>query len=367
MKVYQSKNVFEAALERINWLFDEFPNVVVGVSGGKDSTVVFELCYRVAKERNRLPLEILFLDQEAEYEHTIKYMRTIMTREGVKPRWYQMPFKLFNATSFEDNWLMCWKEGDTWLRDKEPYAVTENIYGTDRFHEMFGAIAKVEYPKQPVVQIAGMRSEENPKRFITLTNRPTYKWATWGKILDKKHNQMTMYPIYDWSYTDVWKAIHENGWDYNKIYDYQYSYGASLNDMRVSNLHHETAVHHLFMLQEIEPKTYEALSKRIKGIDTAGKFGKQDFFVKKLPFMFKDWGEYRDYLLDKLIPEQYKEKFKKRFIADDKLYGDLAHKVHIQSILCNDFELTKIGNWQLTGRPYEIRKELKKAKTDEPR
>ncbi len=31
MKIYSKQNVFDAALERIRWLFDEFPNVVVGV------------------------------------------------------------------------------------------------------------------------------------------------------------------------------------------------------------------------------------------------------------------------------------------------------------------------------------------------
>ena len=33
MKFYQSQNVFDAALDRIRYLFDEFPNIIVNTSG----------------------------------------------------------------------------------------------------------------------------------------------------------------------------------------------------------------------------------------------------------------------------------------------------------------------------------------------
>ena len=53
MKIYQDTNVFDKALERINWLFDEFDTVATNISGGKDSTVVLELLIKVAKERKK--------------------------------------------------------------------------------------------------------------------------------------------------------------------------------------------------------------------------------------------------------------------------------------------------------------------------
>ncbi len=34
MKILSDKNVFDAALDRIRYLFDEFPNVVACISGG---------------------------------------------------------------------------------------------------------------------------------------------------------------------------------------------------------------------------------------------------------------------------------------------------------------------------------------------
>ena len=78
MKIFSSQNVFDAALDRIRYLFDEFENVVVGYSGGKDSTIILNLALQVAKEKDRLPLPVLFIDQEAEWHGTIDMVKNVM-------------------------------------------------------------------------------------------------------------------------------------------------------------------------------------------------------------------------------------------------------------------------------------------------
>ena len=105
MKIYKNISVFDESMNRIRNIFNEFKNVVVCVSGGKDSTVIFNLSLIIAKELNRLPLKVMFIDQEAEWEATIEQIKKIMYNPNVKPYWYQMPIWLFNATSQSEHSL----------------------------------------------------------------------------------------------------------------------------------------------------------------------------------------------------------------------------------------------------------------------
>jgi predicted phosphoadenosine phosphosulfate sulfurtransferase len=362
MKVYGKTNVLEEARSRIKFLFQEFDEVIVGFSGGKDSTVILNLCLEEARRIGRIPLSVMFLDQEAEWQTVIDYVETVMYSKEVKPYWLQVPIKLFNATSHTSEWLHCWEEGGDWIREKDPISIKENVYGTDRFHEMFPAFLKHHFSGKKVCYVSGVRTEESPARFIGLTSKATYKQITWGKILNRGEEHFTFYPIYDWSYSDVWKAMFENKWRYCKIYDYMYQYGVPPRNMRVSNLHHETAIHALYYLQEIEPDTWNKLTARLEGINTTSKIDKADNFqVKELPFMFKDWQEYRDYLLDNLVldPAIHK-KFKDTFGQFDINYTGMDHiedyhRVCITCILANDHFFTKLINFDRHPHVYNFR------------
>lgn len=269
------------------------------MSGGKDSTVTLNLALKVAEEKGRLPLKVMFIDQEAEWDMVIDYMRRLMADPRVEPLWLQCPIKLFNATSHTECWLNCWEDGKEWIREKEPNSIKINKYGTDRFKELFGAFIDVEYPNVKTAYLGGVRAEESPARMIGLTSTAKYKDITWGKCTNKEMQHYTFYPLYDWSYTDIWKAIHDNKWEYCKLYDFMYQYGVPVKDMRVSNVHHETAVKSLFILQEIVGDLWNRLTQRISGINTAGQLKNISFMCpKELPFMFKSWNEYRDYLTE---------------------------------------------------------------------
>lgn len=49
------------------------------MSGGRDSTVVFEMALIVAKEKNRLPLKVFWLEQEAEEENQFKTCKRLIS------------------------------------------------------------------------------------------------------------------------------------------------------------------------------------------------------------------------------------------------------------------------------------------------
>lgn len=353
-KVYHRENVREAAERRIRWVMNEFEHVVVSFSGGKDSTVLFNLALEAARELGRVPLRVLFIDQEAEWQATIDLVRQVMHHPDVEPMWMQVPMVLFNATSSTEHWLRCWHpdDADVWMRPKEPIAYTENRYGTERFAKLFPAIMRVEFDGVPACTLSGVRADESPGRFAGITSSLSYKDVTWGNAIGKAENKYTFYPLYDWSTPDIWKAIHDGGWSYNRIYDYQYQHGVPLQKMRVSNVHHETSVGSLFYMQEVEPETWSKLTARIAGVDTAGKLGTDDYFIRKLPHMFTSWGEYRDFLLEKLIEDpDWRAGMARRFVAQEKKIRateapekviTMMLKAHVQSILTNDWEGVKV-------------------------
>jgi predicted phosphoadenosine phosphosulfate sulfurtransferase len=358
---YTDKNVFDAAIERIEYLFSEFENVIVNISGGKDSTVILNLSLMVARKLNRLPLAVMFLDQEAEWECVIDYIRTIMYDAQITPYWLQVPIRLTNATSTSAPYLWCWRDGDRWLRDKESISIHQNKYGTDRFHPMFKAFIDAEFKERKACYIAGVRCEESPGRQLGLTTSLKYKHIPWGKILNKRQQHYSFYPIYDWSYRDVWHAIEDNGWRYSKIYDYQFQYGLPIHQMRVSNVHHETALYSLFYMQEIEPNTWNKLTERLAGVHTAGQLQWDNFCPPQLPYMFNTWYEYRDYLADNLITDpKIRDLLKREFTKDDTGFVSSIHKSmitrHINAILVNDVDLTRMGTWRAAHLNFRVRK-----------
>jgi len=357
MAIYGTKTVYDAALERIDYLFDEFENVIVTFSGGKDSTVVLQLALIVAERKNRLPLPVLFIDQEAEWDCVIDYTREIMQDPRVKPYWMQIPFRIFNATSQDEQWLHAWEPGKAWIRDKDPIAYHENPTNSDRFHDLFPAISNWIFKGQRYASLGGVRCEESPARRQGLTQYSCYKWITWGKVESKHKEQIVFYPIYDWTYKDVWKAIHENGWPYCKLYDYQYQYGTPVMQMRVSNVTHETAVKSLYYLQEIEGSLWSRLTQRLKGVSAAKHLQKDWERPTVLPPMFNSWEEYRDHLLETLITvPEHQATMRKHIDSDMQRYDEALWPklvdMHISMILTNDYHDTKRSLFRETYGKY---------------
>lgn len=346
---YLDKTVLEAALDRIRWVYENHDHVGVNYSGGKDSTVVLGLTLQVARELGRTPVDVLFIDQEAEWQATIEHMRVIRELPDVKLWWFQMPMRISSAVSPYVQWLQCWENGATWMREKEPDAYAVNDLGTPTFKDLFAAWQRKYHSGESAGQIAGVRTEESPARRLGLTTYETRRGQTWGSRGSKTELHYTWYPIYDWRLPDVWKAIHEHGWPYNELYDTLYRYGVPPRKMRVSSLHHESALSTLFMLQEVEPETWDAMSARLVGVNAAGHLDWSGFKVTELPSMFRSWEEYRDHLLENLIvvPEE-REALRDRFARTDRryrhdpqAYSELLH-CEIGLLLVGDTHGTKL-------------------------
>jgi len=353
MKIYNpNKSVLEAARERVSMIFDNFKDISVSISSGKDSTVLYWLFLQEAIKRDR-KITAFFQDQEAEYQNSIDLMKIMMVHPNVIPAWYQVPIYLTNATSYSDCFLYAWGEGEDWIRLKDSRAIHEvkEAY-PKRFYEFFKWYEKLN---PDAAYIVGIRAEEGVIRYRAVTKYAGWKGLKWSTVDDgiKK-----FYPIYDWSVTDVWKFIYDYDIPYNKIYDLMYLDNYSIySQMRVSNLIHEKSYKCLVSLPKYEPETYDKLCIRLKGIATASRYASEKlvFSNKKLPKHYKTWEEFRNFLLSNIPSAEHRETFRKRFEKQEKT--ERMYQAQVGQLLINDYENSRSFDTKKTER---VQKEKEK-------
>jgi predicted phosphoadenosine phosphosulfate sulfurtransferase len=349
---YTNKNVLEAAKDRIKYVFDEFDNIYVSISSGKDSTVLYHLVLHEAILRNRR-INVFFLDQEAEYKSTINLMRKLMSHPNVTPYWYQVPIYMTNSSSFEEDMLYAFdpNKRDLWIHEKEEISIKEiKEEYPKRFYKFFDWFEKTR--PDNTAFFVGLRSKESLNRFRAVMKKVGYKDITWS-IPSKNKNSYRFYPIYDWMFGDIWKFINDNNLPYNKMYELMYlKSGGNISNMRVSNLIHEKSFRCLKDLQEFEPDTYNKLVKRLKGTHCAALYFEEDIVYKAnvLPKVFKYWSEYKEYLLN-IIPTKQKNKFIKRFEKQGN--DEMIYQQQCKQLLINDWE---------NNMPIDTKKHLLKEK-----
>lgn len=350
IQVYsRGESVLDAARARIAFVFDHFEEIHVSISGGKDSTVLAHLALIEANRRGR-KIGLFFLDEEVVYQSTIEQIEYLMELypQNTNRLWLQIPFKLTNATSLSDSQLICWEPGKhkQWIRSKtagtiqhKPWpAEAETVHNKVKGFGFYDAIENFERCYSGAAFLVGLRATESMNRFRTMMKHPvsiggeSVFWAT------GKGANTSLYPIYDWNFSDVWKYIHEQGLRYSKIYDHQFRKGMPINEIRVSSLIHEKSFKSLCELPEFEPKTYERLCERIKGIAFAQETGKtaKMFRARKLPQNFKSWRTYRDFLLDTYPDAGLRPQFERRFARH--LDNEFVARQQCRQLLLNDYE-----------------------------
>lgn len=332
-RIFKEESVIDAARNRISLIFDNFKEITVSLSSGKDSTVLYHLVLQEAKKRNR-KFRAFFLDQEAEYENSIKIIRRQMSNPLVIPNWFQVPIDMTNATSMKEYFLHAWGENDTWMRDKDRLAIHEikESY-PQRFYKFFDWY---EQKKATSAYLVGLRAEEGIMRYRAVTKYDGWNGLRWSTMTN---NVAKFYPIYDFTVYDVWKFMYDYNIEYNKIYDLMFMDGASIySEMRVSNLIHEKSIKCLESLPKFEPETYNKLCKRISGVATASRyiFEKSVFSNRILPSYYKNWKEYRDFLLSNINSSKHKDKFQARFDRQKK--NERIYRMQVKQLLMNDHE-----------------------------
>lgn len=335
-RMYLRKNVLEAAKERLEWIFERYENIVVSTSGGKDSTLLFDLAYKKAEALGR-KVHAFFLDQEAEYEATIEVIREIMARPGTVPHWFQVPCYMTSAVAYDQEMLYAWGPGETWMREKDPLAIHE-IEGDypQRFYPFIDWFESRFGPD--TCFLVGLRAEESLNRYRAVIKGPGVEdilWSTRGK-----EHILKFYPIYDWGFEDVFLYLYREKVKYNRVYDFMHSKdrGMQITKYRVSNLIHEKAFRSLVSLQEFEPDTFERLQRRLKGVHTAAIYAEEGtvYNARVLPERFDTWREYRDYLLQTMPDNGRRERFAGRFAGQGE--SESIYRQQCRQLLVNDWE-----------------------------
>ena len=345
----RGKTVLDAARERIRFVFDQFDDIQVSVSGGKDSTVLAHLALQEARRRNR-KVGMFFLDEEVVYQSTVEQIDYLMTLapQHTNRLWLQIPFRLTNAASLTQSQLICWEPGKhkQWMRPKQPYGIkappwdqkTQTVRDKNKGFGFYDVIENWERAHRSTAFLVGLRATESMNRWRTMAKWPvdiggekTY-WAT------AKGQNTALYPIYDWNFSDAWKYIHQEGLKYSRIYDHQHRKGMSITEIRLSSLIHERSFKAICELPEFEPKTYERLCRRVKGMEFAQETAKTSkmFRARKLPKGYTSWRTYRDFLLATYPDPNLRQVFERRFTRH--LDNEYVARQQCRQLVCNDYE-----------------------------
>ena len=334
MKVYTDKNVFDASLERIEFAFDNFDNLCVSYSGGKDSTLMIQLVNMIAKKKNK-KFDVLFIDMEAQYLMTIEHIKTLKNKlECIRDfYWVCLPLSLRNAVSvFEPRWI-CWEKAkkDKWVREMPEFAINEdnNIFPFFRyameFEEFVPEFEKWYQEKKGGMcgSFVGIRCDESLNRFRTIVSQKKDRlkdkpWTTRNKPLN---NSYSIYPIYDYRTEDVWIATFNNNFEYNYVYELMYKNGLGIHQQRLCQPFGDDQKNGLDQYRAIEAENWDKLLKRVAGVNFGNIYCRTSALgnIKSEKPQHLTWQEWALYLLEsigiynKKLEKHYAIKIKKFF------------------------------------------------------
>lgn len=328
MKKYLITDVYSAACERIEFIFDEFDKIMVAFSGGKDSGVLLNLALQEAKKRDR-KIGAMLLDLEGQYRLTMEYVERMFTdnAQWLDPYWICLPLNLRNAVSAFDPFWCPWEPGneENWIRPmpNHPAVISDQSYFPFwryrmEFEEFAPEFSKWYANGEKLATLVGIRTDESLNRFRTLASdsKETYKGHPWTTRIYPDAHVYNAYPIYDWGTEDIWIANGKFGWDYNRLYDMFYKAGIPLSKMRICQPYGDDQRIGLNLFRVIEPETWAKVVNRVSGANFGNIYAGDKILGYrnvKLP-KGHTWESYTKLLLSTLPPEtreNYVNRFKK--------------------------------------------------------
>jgi len=332
-KYHPTRNVYEASIERLDFVFANFDRIYLSFSGGKDSGVMLNLTLDYMRKRGitrRIGVQIL--DNEANYDLSLEFMHSILEKnlDLLDVYWCCLPITLpCTVSAYAIEW-QCWgnRDKERWIRpmDRRPYIVNfENhpfpFFEEDMSYDHFwDGFAEWYSQGKPCANLIGIRTAESLNRFRAIMNEQ--KETMGGMMWTKKNTAHTynVYPIYDWRTEDIWTANAKFEWEYNKLYDIFYKAGVPVHKMRVASPFMSESKSSLNLYRVIDGHTWAKLCARVQGANFIAHYGKQlGYKSLKLP-PNHTWKSFTKFLLATL-PKEVSDNFKMRFIQSFRYWG----------------------------------------------
>tara|TARA_R110000764_G_scaffold186336_1_gene271720 strand:+ start:539 stop:1834 length:1296 start_codon:yes stop_codon:yes gene_type:complete len=367
MKNYnENKDVYEAANERIEFIFNNFERKYMSFSGGKDSGVMLNLVLDYMRKNNITEkIGLMILDNEANYEYSLEFMYKIMDEnlDLLDVYWCCLPITLpCTVSSYEIDW-QCWGVNDKsrWIRPmpEKKYIVNIDNHNFDFFienmsyDEFWDKFGEWYAGDKSCANFIGIRTDESLNRYRAIMNKKKKMINNLHWTKKNGNNVYNVYPIYDWRTEDVWIANEKFNWLYNELYDIFWKAGLTIAQMRVASPFMSESKSSLNLYRIIDGHVWSRLCARVSGANFIATYGKQLTYKS---FSLPDghtWKSFCKFLLETL-PKDSAENFKQRFIQSLKYWWRIGRG--LDDSIINDLRKNNI-NFKLGEKTKHGRKE----------
>ncbi len=362
IREYLEQNVYEALQSRLRLIFEEFDNIYLSFSGGKDSGLLLNLVLDFQKKYfPEKRIGVFHQDFEAQYTVTTEYVERTFERikDQVEPYWVCLPMATRTALSSYEMYWYPWddKKKEVWVRpmpDKE-YVINLDHNPMTTYHyrmnqedlaKQFGRWYRISHGDQKTVCLLGMRADESLQRYSGFLNKKYgYKGECW--ISKQFKDVWCASPIFDWSAEDVWHANYVFGYDYNRLYDLYYMAGLTVSQMRVASPFNDYSKDSLNLYRVIDPEIWVKLVGRVQGANFASIYGRTRAMGYRNVTLPPDhtWKSYTMFLLDTLparIRNNYVKKFNTSMEFWHKTGGGLDEET-IRELLEHGYKIRRNG------------------------
>lgn len=362
IREYTDENVYEALQGRLRLIFEEFENIYISFSGGKDSGLLLNLTleFRDKYYPNRT-IGVFHQDFEAQYTVTTEYIERTFKRikDRVEPYWVCLPMATRTALSNYEMYWYPWDDSkkDAWVREmpRHKYVINmkNNPISTYRYkmHQedlarQFGRWYRLSHGDKKTVCLLGMRADESLQRYSGFVNKKYgYKDQCW--ISRQFKDVWCASPLYDWSHQDVWHANYLFNYDYNRLYDLYYMAGLKVSQMRVASPFNDYSKDSLNLYRVIDPEIWTKLVGRVQGANFAALYGRTKAMGYRNVTLPEGhtWQSYTRFLLETLparIRNNYIKKFNSSIVFWHKTGGGLDEET-IQELIEHGYHIRRNG------------------------